>query len=677
MTNSFFHPTHEVHFDRYKPEDVAAALEHSEKLAWERYDALMKIPAKDRTFENTVLAFTRAADEFGTVLSIVGTLDSLIGGEWNMPYEEAVKVSSRLHSKVQVHEGLFGALKEYADAHLDALPPNRKKLVTEMIRDYKRSGIMLPKPKKEKLTALRLKLSEATTEFGQNVVKANDKAGLHITDRSQLAGLDESLIDTAHKAAKKKKLSGYWIAYNEPNYVAVMTRCEVRETRKAFHKVSNTRAADKNAPLAKNILALRQEIAELLGYKDYADYVLENRMIKTGQRAKDFIAELTARYKPASIKEHASLLAFARKFENDPNFGLDITDIDSGLHFYYAEKQRQQDHGINEQKVKEYFPIENVIKGMFDTLGTLYGIRFRPNTQKTWHKDVMSYDLIDENDRHIASVWCDWFTRPGKRGGAWMNDFYAAERTGSASDRPHLGYVAANFDPPTKDTPSLLTIHDVETVWHEFGHFMHFALGKTELPEQSMLECLWDFIEAPSQIMENWVWQPEIITRMAQHYKTGEVLPQATLEALTAARTFRVAASAMRQLYFATVDLALHTEFDGSRDVLEYTREIKKDFVPLSVAPYEASIASFSHIFAGGYAAAYYSYKWAETIEADLFSRFKKEGILSPATGRAYAAEVLARGDEELPEVLIRNFLGRDVDMTAMLVRDGISQGTQ
>ena len=673
QNNSFLHPIDELHFGTYKTEDVQPALEHAEKLAWERLDAVEQIPAEERTFANTVLDFMRATDEFDAIISIVDTHEGQLGGEWNEAYEKAAKRASKLRSKINVHEGLFGALQEYADQHQEELQPNFKKLIKEIIRDYKRSGIALPKDKKEHLTSLRLELSETTTKFAQNVVKANDEAALHVTDAAELAGLSESFIAAAKKAAQDKALDGYLIAYNEPNYVKVMSQCSVQATRKTFHEIANTRAADVNPPLADKILALRSEIASMLGYKNYADYALENRMIKNGHIAKAFIADLADRYRPKAQDEHASLVAFAKKFDNNPALELTISDIDSGLNFYYAAKQAETVSGVNEEDLKAFFPIDNVIKGMFETLTTLYGVTFTPSGASVWHDDVTTYDLHNEAGQHIARVWCDWFTRPGKKGGAWMNSYYAAERTGKASDKPHLGYVSANFDRPTDDKPSLLSLRDVETAWHEFGHFMHFALGNTELPEQSMNGCLWDFIEAPSQIMENWVWQPEIMKSMARHHATGEELADETIASLIAARTFRVASSAMRQLYFATVDLGMHTDL-GTDSALEFSRKIKANFVPIPVAPYEASIASFTHVFAGGYAAAYYSYKWAEAIEADLFSRFKTEGVLNPSTGHAYAAEILSRGDEEEPSVLIENFLGRQATSDAMLQRDGIVQ---
>ncbi|HYG83872.1 MAG TPA: M3 family metallopeptidase [Verrucomicrobiae bacterium] len=672
--NSFLHPIHELHFGTYAPEDVEPALDATEKLAWERLKALEELPASERTFENTILALTRSTDEFDAIVNIVGTLESGLGETWNDPYELAVKRSSQLHNAINMHEGLFRAVEAYAEAGIENLPANKQKLVTEIVRDFKHSGVSLPKAQRDELSALRLRLSELTTKFAQNAVKASDAAGLLVSTEAELAGLDAEFIAAAKDAATKKATSGYWISYNEPNYVKVMSQCSVSATRQAFHKVANTRAADTNPPVAEEILALRQKIAAMLGYKNYADYVLAERMAKNGDAAKSFIADLTKRYKPKSLEEHQSLVAFAREYEKNPKLELSIADIDSGLHFYYAAKQAETISGVDEEAVRAYFPLDSVLEGMFTTLTTLYGVTFAQNNEKGWHEDVVSYDLHDEQGRHIARVWCDWFARPGKKGGAWMDGHYTDPRPSGAVDKPHLGHVCANLERPAKNRPSLLTLRDVETVWHEFGHFMHFALSSTELPEQSMNACLWDFIEAPSQIMENWVWQPEVMKSMAKHYQTGEILSDDTIVALVAGRTFRVASAAMRQLYFATVDLALHTEFSsGEQSLLVFSRDVKQNFVPLPIAPYEASIATFSHIFAGGYAAAYYSYKWAEVIEADLFSRFKKEGVRNPETGRAYAKYVLSRGDEVAPDKLIEDFLGRPASSDAMLQRDGVA----
>ncbi|MEX0668133.1 MAG: M3 family metallopeptidase [Candidatus Saccharimonadales bacterium] len=675
--NSLIHKIGEVHFDKYKPKDTKQALENGEKLVWERVEELLAIPKDKRTFENTVLALSRSAQEFGLAATMADHLNSVLGETWEEAAILASEKSSSLSNQLDFHEGIYQALLdlEQKSEYIKSLNKPQRKLLKDLIKDYKRSGIDLPKDKKKQLQNIRSKLSKATTEFDQNVVKSSDKAGILVANGEELAGLDQDFINSCKEAAQDKDLEGYWVQYSQPIYTKIMSECSVRSTRKAMYRVHISRTTNINKEVARDILQLRQQKAELLGYENHADFILQDRMAKNLETVTSFLDDLKPRYQQKHLEEVKTLEEFARKLEADDDLEIDASDIDTGLDFYYNLRMREKENSIDFKKVREYFPLASVLETMFDTLSTIYGVSFEQVDIPTWHGDVEVYDIQDEDGSHLATVWCDWYARKGKRPGAWMNAFYAADR--GSKQQPegglaNLGLVCANFTPPSSNQPGLLDIRDIETIWHEFGHFMHLALSDNQLREQNIMDCLWDFIEAPSQIMENWVWQPEILKSMSAHYQTGEKLPQATIDKILADRNFMVASKAMRQLGLASVDISLHTQLKDQEDIIAHGADVKQEFLAKDIYEEEATILSFSHIFAGGYACGYYSYKWAESIEADLFTRFEKEGALNPQVGKSYRQEVLARGSEVEPQVLIKNFLGRDFDTKSMLKREGL-----
>ncbi len=676
--NTLLHPVDELHFGTYDPKDASRALKFTEKLAWKRIDRILHLDPKDRTFKNTVLALTRSTDEFDAVVSIINHLEAVLGEPWRKADILASTIASKLYNEINLHAGLFNALEEVdARLKLEDLTKAQNKLLTDMIRDYKRGGVDLPKNEKQRLKEINAELSKCSTKFSQNTVKANDKTGIYVSDRSELDGLPDELIAESAKNAKVRgKKFRYWVSYSEPNFTAVMSLCSVQTTRRAMFKAVRTTGLSPNRPLAKRILELRYEKAKLLGYKNYADFVLKSRMAKNGKTARTFIDNLVKTYKPVIKQELESLEKFAREYTKNPRYKLEASDIDTGLDWFFAHKQREKLFNIDESVAKDYFPIEQVLAGMFETLSVLYGVKFVKNkVMKRWHKDVEVYEIHDEQSKHIATVWCDWFARKNKQGGAWMNAFYVADRSSGRVDKPHLGYVVANLPPPTITTPSLLNPRDVETIWHEFGHFMHLALGRTELEEQSMMEIEWDFVEAPSQIFENWVWEPEILSMITSHYKTGKKIPESMVKKMIAARQFRASSKNASQFIYARTDLMIHMDYakDPSRiDLVGVHHKNKLEIRGYPSEKWDISALNFNHIFAGGYAAAYYSYKWAEAIEADFFEKFKKEGVLNPSLGREYRDKVLSRGAEVPAAKLVKDFLGRNSNIQAMLRRDGI-----
>ncbi len=671
--NSFLHPVNEIHFGTYKPGDVKDALADAIKHADAIEKAVLAIPDKDRTYENTIQAMNDSTDKFGLVSGVVGHLASVIDGTWDKADELASGKWANLAAKRSSNKKLYAAFKVIWDKRKElGLTDAQVRLVKDEITSFERGGISLPKDKQDRLKKIKARLAKLSSQFDRNATKATDKAHLIVKSADQLKGIGKDQIEHWQQAAKEKGVDGYFIQFSAPNYDVVMRQCAVQETRKAFHKVSGTRAAG-NEKLIYEILSLRKELTSLLGYKNFVDLVVEQRMAKNSKAIKDFNDNLYKTFKSAMQKDSEDLKQFIRKTENNPNYELHATDIIGGLPLYYAQKMAAERFGVDENAVREYLPIDQVIKVMFDTLSTLYDVTIKESKEPVPHKDVKVYDIYDEKGRHLSTVWCDWFARKGKRGGAWCDTFYEAARNGKV-DEPHLGVVCANFPPPTKTRPSLLSIRDVETAWHEFGHFMHASLSNTELREQGGFHTKWDFVEAPSQIMENWVWSEEIITKMAKHYKTGKTLPKDLTQKLIGSRSYWAAERVMWTLSLSTLDQELHTKYDPVKDgpLFEYCRNIKSRFFAAPVPEYDKTICTFSHIFSGGYYGAYYSYQWAEVIEADLFSRFEKEGILNPKTGRDYRDKVLARGDEVDPDQLVRDFLGRDFTPEALLKRSGL-----
>lgn len=672
--NSFQHPISEVGFGAYLPEDVEEAMVAAEALARRRVESLLGVPPAQRDFENTALALAEVAEELVSVKNMVDHLARVLGGPWHPVNEAAAERESRFRNELRFHQGLYRALLELKDraGYLEGQSAARQKYLDETVLNYRRDGIELSEEKQAQLKQDAAQLSAAEVAFTRNLMEASDAAGLAIAGRAGLDGLSDEFVDGCREAAEAKGLEGYWVTYNQPNYVYVMANCRVRATRQALYRAHAALAADLNVAVAQEVLSLRRHMAQLLGYRDFSDYVLEMRMAKDGATAASFIHRLAELYRPVAHDEHEALSEFARRSEADPGLVLDASDV-PGNGFYVARLKAEQ-VGVDEEELRDYLYLANVREVMFSVLGDLYGVVLKRVVVPAWHEDVEVYEVWD-GDCHLSTVWCDWYARKGKSGGAWADAFYTAPRAGGEVKTPSLLCVVCNFPPPDGSGQSRLSLRDVETLWHEFGHCLHMTFSMTELRQQSALNSRWDFIEAPSQIMENWVWEPSVLSRLARHYQSGEGLDAGVMARLLASRNFRAATAAMRQFSYATEDLVLHREYAGgsAEDLLQLHRRTRQGFLPVPLYAEEAPPASFRHIFgSSAYASAYYSYKWAEAIEADLFSAF--EGCpLSREVGTRYRRQVLERGAEAEPDQLIMAFLGRPTTPAAMLRRDGVT----
>jgi oligopeptidase A len=533
----------------------------------------------------------------------------------------------------------------------------------------------LPPDGKAELERVDVELARLTTKFAENVLDSTNSWEMVLTVETSLAGLPPSAVEMARDSARSKGVDGWRFTLQEPSYVALMKYLDDAGIREKVYRAYQTRAAhephDNRGNLAR-ILELRKAKAKLLGFGDFSDFALEDRMAGRGHRAQEFLEDLRARTEPYFARENGDLEAFRRELEGAQAPPLQPWDV-----AYYSEKLRRARYDLDEEMLRPYFPLERVIAGMFETVERLYGVRVRERKAvPAWDPEVRFYEIVDADGSLAGAFYADWYPRENKRGGAWMDAFITGhpEQTGFT---PHLGLICGNMTPPTGGKPALLTHREVETVFHEFGHLLHHCLSRVEIRSMAGTSVAWDFVELPSQIMENWCWEREALDLFARHWQTGEPLPEELFQRLRRTRTFRAANAMMRQLSFGFLDLSLHREYDAERDgaVVPYSRTVLERFSPAPLPPEHAMIAAFTHLFASpvGYAAGYYSYKWAEVLEADAFTLFRRLGVFSREAGMRFREQILARGDSDDPAELFRGFLGRDADPAALLERAGLA----
>jgi oligopeptidase A len=547
-------------------------------------------------------------------------------------------------------------------------------LLKKTLDDFRRHGAELDEAGKKRLSEINVELTTITTKFAQNVLDHMKEFEWVAAGEAELAGLPPSAIAAARQSAQAKNLDGWRFTLQQPSLLPVMTYLDDADIRERFYRAQNQLAVTEpygNFALIEHIVHLRREKATLLGYGNFADLVLDDRMAHTGARAKEFLAELEARSRDAFAREAAALQAFRDGLEAAASKPLAPWDV-----AYYAEKLRKAEFDFDEEALRPYFPLPRVLTGMFTLVQRLYGVTVTeaPN-EDVWDPAVRFYEIRDEDGTHLGSFYADWFPRENKRGGAWMNHFLTG---GPAPEgfRPHLGLMCGNMTPPIGKRPALLTHREVETVFHEFGHLLHHLLSKVEVRSLAGTSVAWDFVELPSQIMENWCWERESLDLFAAHFETGEPLPEDLFQKMRRARTFRAATFQMRQLGFGVVDLLLHTEYDQAHDgdLRTWAREVMARYAPVPLPEDYGMLASFLHLFSDpvGYAAGYYSYKWAEVLDADAFRRFREAGVFSREVGLAFRSWILEKGNSADPAELYRGFMGREPDLSALLERQGL-----
>ncbi|MFN9461164.1 MAG: M3 family metallopeptidase [Acidobacteriota bacterium] len=658
-----------IPFDQIAADHLVPGIRELVGRAKTALDAVIDTP-EPRTYANTLLALDQATEPLDVGLSVVRHLETVATTpELREAFNTIQPEASAFYSTIPLNAGLWRALREFAATPEAAgLTGIHRRNFTKTMDAFRRAGADLDEAGKKRSEAIDVELANLTTRYAENVLDSTNGFELYLTEESQLAGLPPSARAAARQSAESKGQAGWRFTLQQPSYVAALTYLDDRAVRETLYRAYATRASAgqfDNAALTARILELRQEKAKLLGFANFADLVLVERMAKSGAAARAFVDDLYEKTKPFFAVENEQLVAVAGQ-------PLEAWDIP-----YWAEKQRAALYEFDEEQLRPYFALPRVMDGLFAICRRLFGIVVTATAAlPVWDQEVKTYDIHDEaTGHHLGSFYSDLYPRENKRGGAWMDSFLTGLPRGEGWD-PHLGLICGNLTPPLDGQPALLTHRDVETIFHEFGHLLHHCLTRVPLRSMAGTNVAWDFVELPSQIMENWCWEREALDLFARHHETGAPIPEELFNKMKRARTFRAANAQMRQLSFGIVDLTLHTTYSAATDgdVVAYSRRLLAPFSPTPLPPEHAMINSFTHLFANpvGYAGGYYSYKWSEVLDADAFSRFRAEGVFSAEAGLDFRHQILGKGDSEDPAELYRNFMGRDPDPRALLVRSGL-----
>lgn len=683
LTEKFNTPYHSAPFNKINNEDYLPAFKELIKKSEEEIDAIVNNP-EDPTFENVIEALAYSGEQLDVASNIFFNLNSAeTSDELQHIAQEVSPILTEYSSKISQNEALFNKIKKvYAEKEKYNLNEEQKMLLNETYKGFVRSGALLNEEDKEKLKKISMELSVKSLQFGQNVLASTNSYFKHITHKEDLAGIPDAILEQYAEEAKERNLKGWVVTLQYPSYIPFMTYAENRKLRKEIALANGKKSFDggefDNQNLIKELLNLKQQKAELLGYKNYADYVLEERMAKSPAKVIDFLNELLTKAKPYADKEIEELKSLAKTDG--------IEEIQAYDHAYYAEKLRKAKFDLNDEELKPYFPLNQVQDAVFGLAEKLFGLTFEErNDIPKYHEDVKVYEVREvlhstQNDNmpeansqkpkaFKALLYVDYFPRKGKRAGAWMTSYKNQYQRNGENSRPHISIVC-NFSKPTKDTPSLLTFQEVTTLFHEFGHALHGMLADTQYPTLSGTSVKWDFVELPSQFLENFCYEPEFLKTFAKHYQTGEVLPNEKIERIAQSKNFMEGYQTLRQIGFGLLDMNYHTKVGEleSKSVKEFEDAYTKATQLYPANPETAMSPSFSHIFQGGYSAGYYSYKWAEVLDADAFQYFKENGIFNPEIAAKYKV-LLSSGGTKDPMELYKSFRGSEPKVESLLKR--------
>lgn len=680
MPNPFFEKYNTPHgttpFDRIKTEHYEPAIREGIRRQAAEIDAITH-NNQAPTFENTILAYEQSGELLSRVITVFGNLRSAeTNDELQDIAQKMVPLLSEHSNNISLNEKLFERVKAVYDRKGElSLTGEQEKLLENAYNGFVRHGANLQGEAKEKYRELTRELSSLTLQFSENNLKEVNNYQLVLTDKAQLAGLPESAVEAAAETAKEKGVDGWIFTLQAPSYLPFMTYADNRELRRELYMAYNTKCTHdneyNNLDIVRKLVNLRMAIARLLGYNDYAEYTLKERMAETADAVYKLLNNLLEAYTPTAEREYEEVQALARKEQGD-DFTVMPWDWS-----YYSNKLKDEKFSINEEMLRPYFELGKVKEGVFGLANKLYGITFRKNADiPVYHKDVDAYEVFDKDGAYLAVLYTDFHPREGKRAGAWMTEYKGQwiDRETGENSRPHISIVM-NFTKPTESKPALLTHNEVETFLHEFGHALHGMFADSTYESLSGTNVYWDFVELPSQIMENFGIEKEFLNTFAHHYETGEALPDQLIRRIVDASNFNVAYSCLRQVSFGLLDMAWYTRttpFEG--DVKAYEQEAWARAQILPAVAETCMSTQFSHIFAGGYSAGYYSYKWAEVLDADAFSLFKQQGIFNREVAESFRENILSKGGTEHPMTLYKRFRGQEPTIDALLIRNGIKK---
>jgi peptidyl-dipeptidase Dcp len=671
LTQSFHTKYNTAPFSQIKLSDYQPAFEENIAKARAEIDAITNNPEAP-TFENTIVALDFSGESLDRLSSIFFNLNSAeTCDEMQKIAQEVSPLLTAFGNDISLNEALFNRVKTVHNQKENLnLTPEQATLLDKKYKSFSRNGALLSENDKFKLREIDASLAKLKLTFSENVLAETNNYQLHITNENDLKGLPEDAKEMAHSLAKSKELEGWIFTLDFPSYLPFVTYIDNRELRKEMAIAAGKKAFQNNAfdnkEITLNIAKLRFERANLLGYSTHSHFVLEERMAQNPAIVKSFLNDLLGKAKPASEREFAQLTAFAKEMDG-------IEQLEKWDGSYYAEKLKQKLFNLDDELLKPYFQLENVLNGAFTIAEKLYGITFNEVFDiETYHKDVQTFEVLDENKKLVAIFYSDFFPRKGKRNGAWMTSYKSQFIKNGNNERPHVSIVC-NFTPPTENKPSLLTFNEVTTLFHEFGHALHGMLASTTYPSLSGTSVYWDFVELPSQVMENWCYEPEALALFARHYETGEIIPQVYVEKIKESASFLEGMATLRQLSFGILDMAFHSNNPNEiKDIKAFEKAAFEGTALYPDVEENCMSVSFSHIFAGGYSSGYYSYKWAEVLDADAFAYFQECGIFNTVVATKFKENVLSKGGTELPMELYKRFRGQEPKPDALLKRAGL-----
>ncbi|MFB2928653.1 oligopeptidase A [Aeromonas hydrophila] len=674
LTMDSLPPFSQIQPDQVQPAVTQAIADCKQKIS----DVLVQ--RDPHTWDSLIAPLEEVNDRLARIWSPVSHLNSVLNSEaLRAAHDACLPLLSEFQTYVGQHEGLYQAYRELAESDdFPLLSGAQRKEIQNTLRDFRLSGIGLPAEAQQRYGEIQARLSELASRFSNNVLDATQGWHKLVTDEAELAGLPQSAQAAARQLAELKGKEGWLFTLDIPSYLPVMMYADNRALRAELYEAFTTRASDQgpnagkwdNSAIMTELLALRRELAQLLGFANYAELSLATKMADKPEQVVNFLTDLAAKSLPQGKAELEEIRAFAAEQRGQGE--LAAWDL-----AYYAEKLKQHKFSISDEQLRPYFPASKVVKGLFEVVKRVFGMKVRERLGiDTWHPDVRFYDIFDAEDELRGSFYLDLYAREHKQGGAWMDVCLGRRYRQDGSLQKPVAYLTCNFNGPVDGKPALFTHNEVVTLFHEFGHGIHHMLTRIDVAGVAGINGVaWDAVELPSQFLENWCWESEALAFISGHHETGEPLPADLLEKMLTARNFQAAMQMLRQLEFALFDFRLHQEFDpaSADQIPALLDEVRSQVAVMTPPAFNRFQHSFSHIFAGGYAAGYYSYKWAEVLSADAFSRFEEEGIFNPATGQSFLKNILEKGGSKEPMELFRAFRGREPQVDALLRHSGIA----